>query len=113
MTRVPERSEKRSALDAGATGARRKASRRPGRLWKVGYVAGNVTQGRVTVRRMKLRIERSASDDASGLLDWEVHLNQRPIGTLRGLTPIESGILLAWLDSAQEPPLWELDVKEP
>jgi hypothetical protein len=30
VTRVPERSEERSALDAGAAGARRKASRRPG-----------------------------------------------------------------------------------
>ena len=39
MTRVPERSEERSALDAGAAGARRKSQPSTGRLWKIGYVA--------------------------------------------------------------------------
>lgn len=39
MTRVPERSEERSALDAGAAGARRKSQPSTGRLWRVGYVA--------------------------------------------------------------------------
>jgi hypothetical protein len=39
VTRVPERSEERSALDAGAAGARRKSQPSAGRLWKVGYEA--------------------------------------------------------------------------
>jgi hypothetical protein len=37
VTRVPERSEERSALDTGAAGARRKSQPSARRLWKIDY----------------------------------------------------------------------------
>ena len=53
VTRVPERSEERSALDAGAAGARRKSQPSTGTLWKIGYVA-------VPERTVKSSVTRSA-----------------------------------------------------